>query len=520
MRCLAFLSVLCVCACGSVKSDAPDGGKGGGGDGGGGGSFSLSVDPGSLMLRRGASADVEVTADRTGGFDGDIVISVDGLPDGVTAEALTIAGAETTGTLTLDAEGGATEGEAALTVSGESGAGGSDLQLLVAGAPGDLDLTFGDQGQLATQLGIDGMIAGRGVTLQDDGKIVGTGSSGAQAITYRLLADGTVDDTFGGGGGVVTTGAGESSGGLVPIVLGDGRVVVAGWGGPLDVGYDSVLYGYTADGVLDSGFGSSGTRKSNLGDGFDEFHGLVHDQDGKLLAAGVLLTSPPSSQVIRYSGTGNKDGTYTAAATSGASVEALMLQSDGKAVLAGYSGNPSDFWLERHLADGSLDTGFDSDGAVTTDLGGSDGAYGVVEVGGGKLVAAGLSDGKIALARYNGNGSLDLTFGSMGKALSDIDFASKSPDALAIDSQGRFIFVGYVGTGMTQKPAVVRFTADGAPDDTFGDNARVILDFGLGGTTTQTGVFGVAIDSYDRIVVTCDVGPAGNQDIGIARIWP
>jgi uncharacterized delta-60 repeat protein len=49
----------------------------------------------------------------------------------------------------------------------------------------------------------------------------------------------------------------------------------------------------------------------------------------------------------------------------------VIQQADGKLVVAGYSYNGSndDFALVRYNADGSLDTGFDGDGKVTTAIG-------------------------------------------------------------------------------------------------------------------------------------------------------
>jgi uncharacterized delta-60 repeat protein len=52
----------------------------------------------------------------------------------------------------------------------------------------------------------------------------------------------------------------------------------------------------------------------------------------------------------------------------------VAIQSDGKIVVAGYSNNGSnfDFALVRYNTDGSLDTSFDSDGKVTTEVGSGD----------------------------------------------------------------------------------------------------------------------------------------------------
>jgi uncharacterized delta-60 repeat protein len=108
-------------------------------------------------------------------------------------------------------------------------------------------------------------------------------------------------------------------------------------------------------------------------------------------------------------------------------VRALMLgnsviqQADGKLVVAGYSDNGGnyDFALVRYNADGSLDTGFDGDGKVTTDIGASnDVGYSVIQQADGKLVVAGYSyNGSsydFALVRYNADGSLDASFDGDG----------------------------------------------------------------------------------------------------------
>jgi uncharacterized delta-60 repeat protein len=331
----------------------------------------------------------------------------------------------------------------------------------------------------------------------------------------RLLTDGSIDEDF-GAAGLVTTGIDEepSCGGLVPVVLADGGIVVAGWGGPLDGGYDSVLYGYTASGDLDQEFGSSGVIRIDLGAGFDEFHGLLVDDDGGLLAGGVFL-SGPTTTLRRYDRMGVPDGDYTVVSST-AALEAAFLLGDGKALLVGQSGG--DFWLERHSTNGALDTGFGGDGQVTTDLGGADSVLGAVEVAGGKVVAAGLTGTVVALVRYNGNGSPDLTFGDGGVVTTDIPFGARGLNALAMDSQGRFVLAGYVDEPQ-RLPAVVRLLADGTPDESFGTGGVAAIDLGVA-SSPQTSAFGLVIDADDRPIVSCDVGAPGSQQVGMVRLWP
>jgi uncharacterized delta-60 repeat protein len=88
-----------------------------------------------------------------------------------------------------------------------------------------------------------------------------------------------------------------------------------------------------------------------------------------------------------------------------------------------YNGSNDDFALARYNANGTLDTGFDGDGKVITDMGSSyDYGSSVIQQVDGKLVVAGYSDSNndFALARYNADGSLDTSFDGDGKVTTAI----------------------------------------------------------------------------------------------------
>ncbi len=109
---------------------------------------------------------------------------------------------------------------------------------------------------------------------------------------------------------------------------------------------------------------------------------------------------------------------------TGALASDMALQPDGKIVAAGlgiHAGGGTDFALARYNGDGTLDPTFDGDGKLTTVFGNTpeDRAVGLALQPDGKIVAAGR-DGEVvrgawtqdfALARYNPNGSLDASFG-------------------------------------------------------------------------------------------------------------
>ena len=154
----------------------------------------------------------------------------------------------------------------------------------------------------------------------------------------------------------------------------------------------------------------------------------------------------------------------------------VAIQADGKIVTAGtaeVSGTPTrdDFGLVRYNPDGSLDDGsmndsdpsdsFGSAGKVTTDFGTNrwDNGYAVAiypDIGGpndGKIVVAGSSiesyyttRDDFAIARYNPDGSLDTSFGTGGKVITDFAGYTDTAYGVAIDGAGRIVAVGQAGT--------------------------------------------------------------------------
>lgn len=112
--------------------------SGGGGDDGTGPdpAFTMSVSPSSLTLTPGspfvaadaqgaivamdASGNVTVNVTRTGGFEGAVTVTVEGLPSGVTASSLTIAAGSNSGSLTITAGGTAAASSGSITIRGSA----------------------------------------------------------------------------------------------------------------------------------------------------------------------------------------------------------------------------------------------------------------------------------------------------------------------------------------------------------------------------------------------------------------
>src|SRR6185436_16267773 len=148
--------------------------------------------------------------------------------------------------------------------------------------------------------------------------------------------------------------------------------------------------------------GGTGIVTTAVGAGDDEADALIQQADGKLVAAGVSYTEAFDSSAIslvRYLDSGTPDPAFgggTGKVTTAIGMEydgalALIQQTDGKLVVAGYSG--TDIALARYETDGALDMSFNGTGTVTTPIVGTliySTAYALLpQAGDQKLVIAG-----------------------------------------------------------------------------------------------------------------------------------
>ncbi|MFM9986956.1 MAG: delta-60 repeat domain-containing protein, partial [Flavobacteriales bacterium] len=182
----------------------------------------------------------------------------------------------------------------------------------------------------------------------------------------------------------------------------------------------------------------------------------------------------------------DSDGLVTTAV--GASHErafSVVLQSDGKIIVAGNSFNGAvvDFAIVRYNTDGSLDNSFDLDGIVTTTFGPWD-AYGVsaaIQADGKILVAGNIGNGAnsdFVLVRYNSNGSLDSSFGIEGIATTAIGTYGEFVYAMTIQSDGKILVAGSSDNGPDDDFALVRYNTDGSLDNAFSSDGKVTTSIG------------------------------------------
>ena len=344
-------------------------------------------------------------------------------------------------------------------------------------ADGTLDTGFGTAGTTTTDIGNDSSDAAWAVALQPDGKIIAAGESANDFTVVRYNADGTLDTGFGTAGTTTTDIDNNSSDRAWAAALQpDGKIIAAGhsWA-------DFAVVRYNADGTLDTGFGTNGTTTTDIdNNSLDAAYAVALQPDGKIIAAG---DSEGAFVVVRYNADGTLDTGFGTNGTTTTDIDnnsldaahAVALQPDGKIIAAGFSGLA--FALVRYNADGSLDTGFGTAGTTITDIdnNSSDGAWAVALQPDGKIIAAGFSGLDFAVVRYNADGSLDTGFGTNGTTTTDIDNnSSDGAWAVALQTDGKIIAAGQSEGDFV----VVRYNADGSLDTGFGTAGTTTTDIG------------------------------------------
>jgi uncharacterized delta-60 repeat protein len=331
---------------------------------------------------------------------------------------------------------------------------------------------------------------------------------------------GSLDTTF-GTSGIVKSSVGEFGNDLRSIAIqDDGKIIAVGnidKESTFDWDYNIGIVRYNQDGIIDNTFGNSGKVITKFGESSANVSGMAIQKDEKIIIAGYLDINHSSTSffIIRYNKNGTLDNTfgtngivYTEINKGNDNAADLILQSDGKIVVCGYtfiSGLLNDFAIVRYNIDGTLDNSFGIRGKVITDFNNNsdDKATSIAIQSDGKILVGGLSsqDSKCyyAIVRYLTDGSLDNTFEKNGKvttAVGDGNFDCIS--ALLIQSDGKIIATGTSSSSTSDNDfSVVRYNSNGALDLTFGNKGKTITDIFNG---SSDDLCSAAIQSNSKIV--------------------
>jgi uncharacterized delta-60 repeat protein len=373
-----------------------------------------------------------------------------------------------------------------------------------AAAPGDPDTKFGTLGETVIP---PAPAKGRydlsgGVTELPGGKLVAGGQvvrpRGVAAVVLRFRRDGTLDPKFGRGG--VTEIAGLS-GARSPMLAPGGGILI--WGRRLSSPSESEVVRLLADGTVDRSYGAAG-RAALVAPGAPfEGHAAFAQADGAVVVAGQRVVDGvgrPAAARLRPDGTldpGFGDGGFatllipdrrgplTAAAeqAGGAIVAAGELDATGPAA-AQYARRDYRWSAVRLTGGGTLDPSFGTAG-LAEDIFASPTTGGLTELlalpdGGLVLSGATPADGsygpgRVAVARLRADGSLDPAFGDGGRILytppggtnaREVHAAPRAGGGLALAADHT---IDYASLGIASGWAIARFDAAGAIDNDFGD---------------------------------------------------
>ena len=370
---------------------------------------------------------------------------------------------------------------------------------LAQAAPGDLDTTFGaGTGKVNVDFNAN-EDTGNSVGLQSDGKIVIGGvtvrNSSFDFALIRLNHDGSLDTSFGNGTGKVATDFFNGPDFASALAIqSDGKIVLAGGVGPATGGSDFGLVRYNSDGSLDSSFGNGGKVTTPPG-GQDQgsIVGLAIQPDGKIVAAGTATpVSGNDFTVARYNSNGSLDSSFGNNGIASVNINgnndiatSLILQPDGKIVVAGYSEDSNlqgHSQLARFDSNGALDTTF-SGGTVLTTFAGDNRLSAVALQPNGQIVGAGVifsgsTSGDFLLTRFNSDGSVDSGFGSAGLTVTDFFGSYDQAHAVSVQPDGKIVLIGRAANASSNYVfAVARYDGGGQLDTTFGNGGKVTVDF-------------------------------------------
>ena len=355
-------------------------------------------------------------------------------------------------------------------------------------ANGTLDMTFGGgDGWVSTEF-LDGNLQQAGGsanavaidTSVSPHRIVVAGTtaemvsfvSGEDIAVVRYTSAGVEDSSFSSDGMAFEdfTGVDEddpdfsydNDEGEAVAVDGGGKVIVAGRGDPSDLGTvaDIGVLRFTNTGALDGTFDGDGRATAHHGSA-DLGRDVALYADGRVLVAGSGFGGGGSGSNYtfdRFNANGTPDASFGGGDgelfidQGGAEIAAgVVVQPDGKIVAAGESTYQSSqvFNVMRRNSDGTIDSGFGSNGYRTTQLNYAqdNGWEDVALQPDGKIVAAGsavgVSDYDITIGRFTAGGAVDQTFSECdGGEPYDLG-GSDSGESVAIQSNGRIIAVGF-----------------------------------------------------------------------------
>lgn len=313
-----------------------------------------------------------------------------------------------------------------------------------------------------------------------------------------------LDPTFGTNGKVTTVIAVDNDTHLKSLAIqSNGKIIACGRNADYQIN-SLMLLRYNEDGSLDNTFGTNGIALSTLVGGEGSLYVRMLDND-KILVTGNRLdsnnTNKPFISVFNSNGspdiTVGNNGTHIYSGFPGKIIiSSVNLDSSGRIVLCGTTLNVvsgiKDVFVARFLDDYTIDTSFGTNGCLIFNCGvlsnlNSTATDLVLKIlTDGSLLIAGSSDliagnsSDFFLSKFNANGAVDTSFGNQGRVITD--FGLKDIVAtMDVLPDGKIVLTGNkLPLNLLTLPISIissKYNTDGSLDMNYGVSGKMAITF-------------------------------------------
>jgi uncharacterized delta-60 repeat protein len=396
----------------------------------------------------------------------------------------------------------------------------------VASGAGTLDTTFGDGGcsltpPIASAIPTLGALTG-------DGKFISAGYispfPGSLFLT-KSNSNGTLDLSFGTNGVSTPDIVGFISGLAIDS---EDRIVATVYSTRNNANTIIIAYTiirFTSDGVLDDSFDSDGILELGLGYQEQRADAVIIGPNDSIIVGG---TADGAFTLLKYDETGARDLTFgeegiaSTQFSNGANLRSLALDNNGKIVAIGYDNPAAKLIAARYNFDGTPDLTFGDSGTAETSFTFYFYPSNVRIDSANRVVVGGSSTDSLVLLRFKSNGTLDDSFGANGRATKILTQPYPSLNSIALDAQDNVYATGYVvSPDGSYQVLLTRFTSAGVLDDTFGDQGITLTQI-MNTSSINANDEGawIELDSSGRIVVfarAADMRDYDNNRVALLR---
>ncbi len=318
------------------------------------------------------------------------------------------------------------------------------------------------------------------------------------ALCASLSAQpGSPDPSFGKAGFVTTNVYRSDDQAFGALRRPDGRLLIVG-SATLDSTKAFSAVQLLPDGNPDPAFDLDGLMIRSLGPDEETAYAVAAYPDGRTVLAGIASSGINENDfaLLRLLPNGARDASFGANGQVRTDfdggddfVDAVMIQPDGKVIVAGSTAPPqgeADLALARYLPDGQPDSSFGTNGKVVFSRSVySDVTFDALLQPDGKILVAGqlyydIFTADFLAARFLPNGQPDSSFGDNGYRTIDFDAFNDLCRGVTLQPDGKIVLAGFsVYDDFIARVTATRLLPDGAIDTSFGLQGKVIRDIGL-----------------------------------------